>query len=246
MGWVTDAINDGLTEVDADVMSNDVSLLTLLPASNGKFYIYDISNDKYLIGNDSKADLTNSTNLAGASEWTITISDGTLSILHSTRVIKYNYNQGNDRFGCYNTDFGVAPILYKVSGSTLKTRLSTFCSDTMKMESYIGDESYNQTRCDANYSEAKTAFNNLTEAERLLFVTQSEYADAYARLVKWAAANHETIGTDNSGNTNVLKASQYGFVVSNDAKSITSVIIVSVISLSAVAGFFLLRKRKEQ
>ena len=241
----TSAINAGLTEVDGDEMNNDVVLITLLPASEGKFYIYDINNSVFLVGSDSSGNLTNTSTLASASEWTISISDNVLSIVLSTRQIMYNYNGGTDRFGCYDPSTfasGIKPVLYKVSGSSLKTRLNNFCADTMKMSSYVGDTSYDQDRCEANYAAAKVAFNGLSVAERLLFVTHADYADAKARLVWWATANGDSLDENNSLSANARINALY-VNYENDSAAVMVVTIVSIVSLVTVGAYFLLKKK---
>ena len=100
------------------------------------------------------------------------------------------------------------------------------------------------------YSDAKAAFNNLNDHQRSLFVSNSAYLNEFARLSAWAAANGDAIGTDTNDNQNVLVANSsnlIGLISSEENSSIpTIIVIVSLVGLTAVGGYFLLRKKKEQ
>lgn len=116
-----------------------------------------------------------------------------------------------------------------------------FVTDFMKMDQYIGDNSYSEERCIENYEAARDAFNELTDSQRELFLTYSKYADAKARLLAWAAGYGESLNTT----TNVFESGRNPLVagtVSNN--SITVVVVISLAGLSAIGGYFFLRKKK--
>ena len=92
------------------------------------------------------------------------------------------------------------------------------------------------------YSTAKAAFNALTDDQRELFCTSATFANAYARLRAWAAANSDTF--DLNSYTISEANNTLGFVANNHS---SVGIIIAIISLtSLVVGFglsFLLKKK---
>ena len=112
----------------------------------------------------------------------------------------------------------------------------------MHMEEYIGDESYNKQRCDANYSAAKTAFNALSLEQRNLFLENEAFADSAERLLNWATAHEESL----DGNNKLPELSFNNRIYAgNKTNSSTLILIVSLSSVAAVGATMLLRKRKE-
>ncbi|MDY6391810.1 MAG: hypothetical protein SPL80_03100 [Bacilli bacterium] len=134
-------------------------------------------------------------------------------------------------------------------------KVQEFIDDNMKMDDYTSDHTYSESRCNTNYGAAKTAFNALTASQRALFVSEGgvggTYEAAYNRLVAWATANHESIGTDGSGNENVLKASaiiptiaasmNYG---ENTPMVITIATIATIGAVTTIGGLFLIQRKR--
>lgn len=95
------------------------------------------------------------------------------------------------------------------------------------------------------YSLAKEAFNALDDDQRDLFLKEAKYSNAKARLLAWAEANHDSLNST----TNVLEANRGSFgnlFADNSNSTATIIIIISMISLTTIAGYAILRKRKEQ
>lgn len=93
------------------------------------------------------------------------------------------------------------------------------------------------------FATALSVFNNdLTEAQRETFV--SDYDDAFDRLSAWAVAN----GYDWDSNDMTLVASSRIAGLGNDAIESSgptlAIIVASILSLTAVGGYFVIRKRK--
>ena len=121
--------------------------------------------------------------------------------------------------------------------------LETFIDNNLHMDDYTTSQGWCKDSEHHYYSTAKAAYNSLNAHQKSLFVGNSAYAQEYARLSAWAEANGEAF----NASTHVLETNTGIAFINNDSSSVAViVIIVSVISLSAVAGFFLLRKRKEQ
>lgn len=89
---------------------------------------------------------------------------------------------------------------------------------------------------------AKYAFNSLNANQRKLFTTNSAYLAEWTRLQAWAAANGESLNS--SSMLAAARISPFTNIVSN-TNTITVIVIISMISVTAIGGYFFLRKRKE-
>ena len=92
-----------------------------------------------------------------------------------------------------------------------------------------------------NNNGAKAAFNALNSEQRRIFTTNSAYAAEWARLSAWASANGETLNAQHELGT----SPRIILVTSKDNVGIIAVLTISFVSLTAVGGYFLLRKKKE-
>lgn len=122
--------------------------------------------------------------------------------------------------------------------------VDNFVSTKMKMDQYVGDNTYNEARCTENYEAARDAFNELSDSQRDLFLTYSKYSDAKARLLAWATGYGESLNGNNKLGAARINSD---FAIISESESSTTLIIVAVsfVSLTAIGGFFLLKKRKE-
>ena len=223
------------------------TIVTLLYAGNNSFYIYDISNSKYLQLSGSGSDSYYRTSLSEASVFNVSFTNGqiSLTINGSSRVLGFNNGTNPKRFASYAEGTTYNTIaLYKLSGSTIKTSLNTFANDSLKMNdsAYSGDIS--TANCASNYSAMKTAYSNLTDAEKNIFQYSDDYSAARLRLNNWAKANGETF---TYGNDTPFAASKNSImnIISNGNTNSTIIIIVTMISLSALGGYFFIRRRRE-
>ena len=93
--------------------------------------------------------------------------------------------------------------------------------------------------CAEHYANAKEAFNDLTDEQKDIFNTDSQFSDMKARMVAWALANGEVFtGTGYTSASNV-----YRFVRNTSDNSIYLVVIsISFASIALLA--FLLRRKK--
>ena len=239
------AYNVNKDKVSADLPSSVIEV-TLLYAGEDAFYLYDLSSAKYLSFSTSAADTSYVSSLSNATILNASFSGEQISLEIGDSARCLGYNAGSPRFASYNNNAQYNTIaLYKVSGSSLKTSLTTFANNSLKMNdpAYEGDIS--TPNCADNYAAMKSAYVALSEAEKNIFEYSSDYAAAKARMIKWAIANHETF-TYNAETPFAALVSQNIFGLSGETSATTvAVIIISVIGVSALGGFFFLRKRKE-
>lgn len=257
----TAAFNSDKTRVSESAASTAGAVVfTLLSDGNGKYAFYDITNDKYLAGKTSTSSsnhLYNNDTLSDAGDtawWTISFADGLMSVvLNGTENRVLGYNLSTPRFSTYTnyaansttvTSGTAHPVLFKMNGSSVKTSVTSFANTSLKMNdpAYEGDIS--TANCASNYAAMKEAYVNLSDAEKNVFQYSSDYANARARLNKWAAANHETF---TYGEENPFAASRLPTIIKKENTTLISIIvIISTISLVTLGGYFLLRKRKEE
>ena len=149
---------------------------------------------------------------------------------------------GKPRF--YISEVTVYSAQSDISSSSDAQAVYTFEESYMKMEQYIGNETYDETRCTTNYTAAKTAFNGLSPAQRSLFLSNSAFADSAERLLAWATANGDSLNVNNE----LAQASRVPFIGFSSETSNTAaiIIIVSLVGLTAIGGYFFIGKRKEQ
>lgn len=114
-------------------------------------------------------------------------------------------------------------------------------SDYTESQGWCKDEEHNYYGKNTETG-AKYHFNQLNAHQRSLLSSNSAYAAEWARLSAWAAANGESLNGSNlltSGRIALLSET-----VRNSGTAI-AIIAISAVSLAAVGGYFLFRKKKE-
>ena len=121
--------------------------------------------------------------------------------------------------------------------------VSEFITEYMHMSHTTNDGSCTS---EGWYSEAKTAYGKLHDDQKSLFNSDSTYADAKARLVAWATANGETFDpaayTFTSNNGSRLLSTIVGVENTN---TIAIIVIISLVSVTAIGGYFFIKRREE-
>lgn len=93
------------------------------------------------------------------------------------------------------------------------------------------------------YTAAKAAVASLSDYARMLLASESKYADAYSRLVKWAEVNGETLAIDDfDGTLSVSSNNGINVLNSNATALITIVAAMSCVALLGTA--LIIRKKK--
>lgn len=141
--------------------------------------------------------------------------------------------------------------IYETKTTTIETDISasedcvgleTFISTYMHMD-YVENLGYCKDNEHHYYSTAKSAFNGLNSHQRTLFTSNSAYATEWARLSKWASINGETLNASTQLSASKINPVQ---IVTSSSNDVTISAIISLMSLTAIGGYFFLRKRKEQ
>ncbi len=229
-------------------LPENTAIITLLGDESGKYVLYDMVSEKFLQGSavGGTNELYNVASIDDASLWTITFSEGEMNIglYGTTRVLGFNKN--SPRFTTYASYSATTlrPTLYKIVGSEIKTALITFCADSLKMDQYVGDNTYDKDRCEANYAAAKTAYAAFNSAKKNVFAYSPDYADAKARLVKWAAANGEEFNAVDGTFTPFTKLAVNNYIGGSSA-NYAIIIIVATVSITALGLTLMIAKKKK-
>lgn len=104
-------------------------------------------------------------------------------------------------------------------------------------------------QCVSKYDVAKDYFESMSKANRVEFMESTDYviSTARERLIAWAKYHGNVINA--SGDDYIISRNiiPFGSFVDNDNSKIIAIVsIVSLIGVSAIGGYFFLKKRKEQ
>lgn len=121
--------------------------------------------------------------------------------------------------------------------------IETFINNYMHMD-YTENLGYCSDSTHHYYATAKSAFNNLNDHQRKLFTTNSAYLVEWTRLSTWASKNGDTL---NSLNQLEIAVKPVNIIASNFNSDIVIILVIgTLISLTAIGGYFLLKKRREE
>ena len=114
-------------------------------------------------------------------------------------------------------------------------------SDYTTSEGWCKDEEHNYYGKNTETG-AKYHFNQLNAHQRSLLSSNSAYAAEWARLSAWAAANGESLNS--SSMLAAARITPLANIVGN-TNTVAIIVIISMVSVTAIGGYFFLRKRKE-
>ena len=200
---------------------------------------------KYYAAVTTKNELALHTEISETSSWTITIDEGKMKIEcavseSETRFIGHNH--ASTRFAAYTGTSTPAAALYTVT--TLdEIAVDAFVTNFMHPEIETTDVGTGECISEGYYAAAKAAFNGMTATQRALFV--SDYEAPRARLVAWAIANGDVLNASNILETPVNPAQGGIFNGLDDSNTIMLIVLISLVSVSVLAGAFYLRKREQ-
>ena len=221
--------------------------VTFLSDGNGNYYIFDMTGEFYLQAGSSTATLKNVSSSENATVWSIEFDATGIRIGHQVdeNTTHYlEYNNSSPRFSNYAANNSYYIAVFKKTGSSLKTSVTSFANTSLKMSdpSYEGDIS--TANCASNYSAMKTAYSNLSEEEKNVFQYSDDYSAARARLAKWATANGETFTYGAANPFGSAKVSPIAFVNEN-TNAVAIIVIISLVSVTAIGGYFFIKRREQ-
>ncbi len=229
--------------------------LTIEAGSTEDTYSFKNGDGEYLQCNTTAASKANnlwlSTTKDAKSSWYITEQqDGSLLIANANttdypRSIRFNSNSTQERFACYVTSSTEFPMP-KLVEVTDKVLVGSFIEACMKMEQYSGDATYDASRCATNYDTASKAYALLTEAQKTVFATDSDFADAKERFSAWCVANGDSFNIVDGSFARGANAAWFLNSRSNETGRIGLVIVlVAAGAVAAIGICFANHKRKK-
>ncbi len=135
--------------------------------------------------------------------------------------------------------FDLAKVYYLEQ--TDKEAVQDFVDTYMHMDDYTTEQGWCSDADHHYYSDAKAAFNALSDARRTLFTTDADFADAFTRLKAWAKANHDEFNET----THVLETNKMFATNENNVIILVVISVISAISLAGLAALLVLKKRKQ-
>lgn len=203
--------------------------------SDGGYYLQAPTNEKnYLQRTDVLSENCYFTLEDNANGVTI------ISNLRNTYSIQFN--SSTSKFALYATSQKASPLY--ISGDAANP-IQGFVDVFMHMETYSSNSGYCADENHHYYSDAKTAYASLSPEQKQTFCTDSAYADAYARLSAWATANGDQIDAEYA----LVQASRMpiSYIIDGNNGSIVAIIVlISLVSITAISGYYFIKKHKEQ
>lgn len=165
--------------------------------------------------------------------WTISAgsNSGQWAIVNKSVTARPNLQINGNLMACYNNT-QVNPYLYKVTAYDEQTVADAFVERYLHMEEEVSGQ------CNTYYPILKPVWAAMADLEKA-----GVSGAAYERLQAWAAAHGEHLDSDMNLASNImfnpLQAS-----VKNSGTTI-AIIVITTVSLAAIGGYFLFRKKKE-
>lgn len=194
---------------------------------------------KYMGGTEGKNSLTLSDEKILN---TISFNNSTkqITLLSNSTSFRFNNTAGQQRFRYFKTtttgDSYIYPTIYKWISNADKVQ--EFIDSYMHMDENVPNQ------CEGYYPLAKAAFNNLTDAQKSLFIDEGgegeTYHDAYVRLSAWAAAHQEMV-TNSGASANLRGGLSTGGL---NETTIAIIITISVITAVGICAVIVLHKKK--
>ena len=223
------------------------------------------SNDKYIgVSSYSNGLLTSNNAIANGISFdsddnvliTVTTSGGTMTL-------KYNAASNQTRFRYYKS--GQESIqLYKLvqSSNSDLTGLVAFIEETLYLDSTAADyinpsNESDGTACVEYLDLFIDMFNDdsyLNNAQRQIFADITSTGDSTVylgrcRVNAWAAHQHKTISfaatTYKISLSNASGANLVSFINNENTNTVAIIVIISLVSVTAIGGYFFIRKRRE-
>ncbi len=205
------------------------------------YFSYESGGNVYYLRDNASADtakITATTTRDDNCLWTIDVDSttGECNIVNKGNTNKQYMRINSENLSCY-TDTFEKPKLYVVTDYSEQEVADSFEINRLHMLDYDEELGYCKDSEHAYYAKAKEVWNAMSEDEKLLVS-----ASGTDRLSAWAAANGDVLNSDLEL---VAKVRISIFGTPEQTNNTIIIVVISVVSLSAIGGYFLLRKKKE-
>ena len=221
----------------------------------GDAIAFKYDNSSYLNYTGSANTLSTTSTLGADASWKMD-SNGIYNAATTNRYIRDNHT--NTRFACYDanaaTQTGVNVSIYIASTTpTTEQQALTFLYRELHLRDVVPTDDHVDTNaCRESGSNAKNYYNiaksvwnsnDFASARSLILNGSGDYALGLARLRAWALANSEDLNQ-----SNILEQRKYISLLNfanKNTNTVAIIVIVSMVSVTAIGGYFFLRRRKE-
>ena len=168
----------------------------------------------------------------------------TITYTFSTAVDEFTFTTNASSRRLYVESLTIYTAQADISSQTNPQALYGFEETNMHLDDYNSNLGYCKDTEHHYYSTAKAAFNALTKDQRDMYVSNEAFADGWARLSAWATANGESLNSSNQ------LAARPGIsplvnIIGENTNTVAIIVIISMVSVTAIGGYFFLRRRKE-
>lgn len=199
---------------------------------------YSFQNGGYYLeaSNTSNNYLTRTDTLSDNCRYTISISSGEVTMTNKGNSSRpeFRWNSGSSWFSQYQSSSSLdKAVIYVITSYSEEAVADAFVERYLHMEEEVSGQ------CNTYYPILKPVWAAMAGLEKA-----GVSGAAYERLQAWAAAHGEILDSD----MNLVSASRIsilGTTIQNGS-TVTIIVIISMISVAAIGGYFLFRRRKEQ
>lgn len=199
---------------------------------------YSFQNGGYYLeaSNTSNNYLTRTDTLSDNCRYTISISSGEVTMTNKGNSSRpeFRWNSGSSWFSQYQSGSSLdKAVIYAITSYSEEAVADAFVEQYLHMDESVSGQ------CNTYYPILKPVWSAMASLEKAA-VTGA----AYERLQAWAAAHGEMLDNDLNLVSNARTTLLLNIVSASNTYAI--IIVVSLFSLTAIGGYFFIRKRKEQ
>ena len=228
--------------------------MTVGADKDGYYFYYEDSGNHYLTCSAANQ-LSFGTQLGSTSHWNVSItSEGvariTISISDTTYYLKNN--NSSHRFACFasgQTDVSIYQLVDSEMTEAEKTaaEIDTFAKLYLHKIDIIDNETTRQsdtTTCNDYYTRAKAALSGDWSPIQEDF--SNDTTGMWLRYCNWAWATAREVPTFSNGEMSYSNSiSPLVNIIGENTNTVAIIVIISMVSVTAIGGYFFLRKRKE-
>ena len=136
----------------------------------------------------------------------------------------------------------------KIYADNYGSNLDNFCSESLRMSTYdqggtIGSTGGNNS-CRTWWNDVNSAYGGLTDGQKYVFCNDNAYSAACSRFSEWARINGYSFNPSTGVVSQNPRVSLIN-VLNDNTNTVAIIVIISMVSVTAIGGYFFLRKREE-
>ena len=137
----------------------------------------------------------------------------------------------------------------KIYADYYGSKLDTFCTESLRMNSYDEGGSQGSTggngSCKTWWNDVSTAYSGLSDGQKYIFCNDSAYENARLRFSEWARLNNHSFNIESGVLTQNPYVNLINIFKGKNTNTVAIIVIISMVSVTAIGGYFFLRKREE-